>query len=144
MIKQLIIILAILFITLPVSANDIGYINYNKVLENYNFAKTTKQELSIKAQEIEKYLAQKEEEFQTLESPVQRNKLENEVKAEMEKRENAFNDLVSKREEVVKQKIKTAIDQIRTEKGLSAVIDEGSIYSGGCDVTDSVIELLNK
>lgn len=144
MIKKLLIVFLMFFVSTPAFSSGIGYINYEKIITNYNFAKTTRQELDTKSKEMEKYLMQKEEEFKLLESPVQKNKFEMEIKAEVMKRETAFNDFVSKREEAVKQRITSAIEHVRTEKNLDAVIDSSSIYSGGEDITNAVIEYLNK
>ena len=144
MIKKILIILFLFFISLPAFSSGIGSINYEKIIENYNFAKTTKQELDTKSKELEKYLIQKEEEFKLLESPVQKSKFESEIKAEVLKRETAFNDFINKREEAVKQRVMSAIEQVRKEKNLDAVLDSSSVYSGGEDITQAVIDYLNK
>ena len=142
--KNILTILLILLISSPVFSSGVGYVDYDKIIENYNYAKTTIQELDTKSNELKKYLLQKEEEYKLLESPVQKNKFETEMKQEVMKRESAFNDFAKKREEVVKQKIMSGIEQVRTEKGLDAVLDSSSIYSGGEDITNAVIEYLNK
>lgn len=144
MLKKILIIFIMFFISAPAFSGGIGYVDYERIIENYNFAKTTRQELDIKSKELEKYLIQKENEFKLLESPVQKNKFEMEIKEEIMKRETAFNDFVTKREAIVKQRIHSAIEQIRKEKNLDAVIDSSSIYSGGEDITNVVIEYLNK
>jgi len=141
--KNLLIILFLQIITLPILAGGIGYIDYDKIVDNYKFANITKQELNMKAEELDNYLKQKNEEFKLLESPVQKNKFETEMQQEVMKRETAFNDFVKKREEVVKQKILSSIEQVRKEQGLDAVIDSDSVYSGGIDITDIVIQKLN-
>jgi len=74
--KNLLIILFLQIITLPILAGGIGYIDYDKIVDNYKFANITKQELNMKAEELDNYLKQKNEEFKLLESPVQKNKFE--------------------------------------------------------------------
>jgi len=142
--KKISAILIMILICLPVFAGGIGYIDYEKIIDNYNLAKTTRQELDTKAKELHDYLTQKEEEFNQLESPVQKSKFEMQMQEEVMKRETAFNDFVKKREEAVKQRVKAIVEQVRNEKGLDAVLSEESVYSGGVDITEDVIQQLNK
>ena len=65
--------LAVIFATLflfniiqPAFAGGVGYIDYDKVFENYQYAKNSVREIETKGLEIQQYLAAKEEEFQKL------------------------------------------------------------------------------
>lgn len=133
-----------IYISIPSYAGGIGFVDYNKIVENYNFAKITFRELDTKAAETRNYLIKKEEEYNQLESPVQKFKFEQEMQDEIKKRESAFNDHKEKREAVIKNRIQEAIDKIREEKGLDAVVDYEVIRSGGTDITDDVIKKLNE
>ena len=135
-------ILALLIIS-PSFAGGIGYINYEKVFQNYRFAQTTAREIETKGQEIQKYLEQKEAEFEKLETPLQRKKFETTVQAEMKTKEAAFNDFREKKEELIYTKIHTVSEKIRLEKGFDAILDERSVFSGGINITDDLIKLLN-
>lgn len=140
--KFLLFIISIL-IAAPAFAGGIGYINYEKVFENYQFAKNTIREIETKGDEIENYLKQKEEEFKKLESPVQKSKFEAEVQTELKTKETAFNDFREKREEAVYNRIHAVTEKIRLEKGLDAILDSRSVFSGGVDITDNLIKVLN-
>ena len=133
----------IFFTMIPVLAGGVGYINYPKVVENYQFAKTSMREIEAKSAEIEKYLQQKEEEFNKLTTPMQKQKFEANVKAELKVRETAFNDFRNKKEETVYTRIHAVSEKIRLEKGLDAVLDSRSVFSGGVDITDDLIKALN-
>ena len=128
---------------IPAFAGGVGYINYPKVVENYQYAKTSMREIENKGMEIQKYLEQKEAEFNKLETPLQKQKFEATVQAEMRTKEAAFNDFRSKREETVYTKIHAVSEKIRLEKGLDAVLDSRSVFSGGVDITDDLIRVLN-
>ena len=141
--KRICVIFIMLFMSLPVLAGGIGYVDYQKIIDNYKYANITKQELEMKGVELQKFLKQKEEEYSLLESPVQKSKFEEQMHEEVMKREEAFNDFVNKREETVKKRINTAIEQVRIQKELDAVLDVESIYSGGIDITKDVIQILN-
>ena len=141
-IKSVLSLFAI-FIMLPSFAGGVGYIDYQKVFENYQYAKTAMREIQTKETEIKKYLDAKEAEFDKLETPIQKKKFQATVQAEMKTKEAAFNDFREKREEAVYQRIHAVSEKIRLEKGLDAILDARSVFSGGVDITDTLIKTLN-
>ena len=70
------VFLLLLLSCLPVFAGGVGYINYDKVVANYQFAKTSLREIETKNNEIQQYLLNKEKEFDKIESAVQKKKFE--------------------------------------------------------------------
>ena len=141
--KKFILILILLTITAPVFAGGVGYINYDKVVQNYQFAKSTLREIETKNNEIQQYLLSKENEFAKIESAVQKKKFEDTVRVELKAKEKAFNAFREKREEEVYSRIHAVSEKIRLEKGLDAVLDSRSVFSGGVDLTDIIIQKLN-
>ena len=141
--KKIILILILLTITAPVFAGGVGYINYDKVIQNYQFAKSTLREIETKSNEIQQYLLSKEKEFAQIESAVQKKKFEETVRIELKAKENAFNAFREKREEEVYSRIHAVSEKIRLEKGLDVVLDSRSVFSGGVDITDIMIQKLN-
>ena len=127
----------------PVRSGVVGYINYDKVVQNYQFAKNSLREIQTKNDEIQQYLIMKEKEFNQLESAVQKQKFEATVQAELKTKENAFNAFREKREDEVYNRIHAVTEKIRLEKGLDAIIDARSVFSGGVDITDVLIQRLN-
>lgn len=141
--KKLILVLALLIISTPGFAAGVGYINYEKVASEYQFAKASLREIETKGREIENYLKSKEIEFNKLETPLQKQKFQETVQAELKTKENAFNDFRNRREEQVYQRIYAVSEKIRLEKGLDVLIDARGVFSGGVDITDTVIQRLN-
>ncbi len=141
--KKLILVLALLIISTPSFAAGVGYINYEKVASEYQFAKASLREIETKGREIEQYLKAKEIEFNKLETPLQKQKFQETVQAEMKTKEKAFNDFRNKREEQVYQRIYAVSEKIRLEKELDVLIDARGVFSGGVDITDTVIQRLN-
>ena len=140
--KTLIILLLNLFV-LPTYAGGVGYINYEKVAENYIFAKNSMKEFEVKGSEIKQYLVKKEQEFAKLETPLQKQKFEEKVREELKAKEDAFNKFRETREEEVYNKIHAVAEKIRLEKDLDVLIDARSVFSGGIDITDDLIKKLN-
>ena len=142
LIKMAIITIFATGIILPTFAGGVGYIDYQKVFENYQYAKNSMREIQNKEKEIQKYLEAKEAEFDKLETPLQKKKFQTSVQAEMKTKEAAFNDFREKREETVYQRIHAVSEKIRLEKGLDAILDARSVFSGGVDITDTLIKTL--
>ena len=141
--KKVVLSLALLFISTQAFAAGVGYINYEKVASEYQFAKASLREIETKGREIEQYLKAKEIEFNKLETPLQKQKFQETVQAELKTKENAFNDFRNRREEQVYQRIYAVSEKIRLEKGLDILIDARGVFSGGVDITDAVIQRLN-
>ena len=143
-IKLGIITLVILAMHGAVHAGGVGYIDYNKVLLNYQYAKISMTEVENKSIEIEKYVENKENEYDKTESAVQKKKIEDSVRNEMPAKEKAFQEFKAKKEEDVYNRIHAVSEKIRMEKGLDAIIDIRSVFSGGVDITDDLIKKLNE
>lgn len=141
--KKVLILLGLLIITTPCFAAGVGYINYEKVATNYTFAKKSIQEVEMKGREIEVYLKTKEAEFSKLETPLQKQKFQETVQAEMQVKEKAFNDFREKREEEVYQRIHAVAEKIRLERQYDVLLDARGVFSGGVDITDELIKRLN-
>ena len=140
--KKLVSILMLL-ISLPAYSAGVGYINYEKVASEYQYAKASLREIETKGREIENYLKTKEIEFNKLETPLQKQKFQETVQAELKTKENAFNDFRAKREELIYQRIYAVAEKIRLEKGLDVLIDARGVFSGGIDISDLLIQRLN-
>jgi len=141
--KKFIIILNIFLFSLPCFSAGVGYINYEKVASEYQFAKASLREIETKGREIEQYLKSKEIEFAKLETPLQKQKFQESVQAELKTKENAFNDFRNKREEEVYQRIYAVAEKIRLEKNLDVLIDAKGVFSGGIDISETLIQRLN-
>lgn len=141
--KKSLALILLLGLTNTAFAGGVGYIDYAKVAENYQFAKSTIREIEAKSKEIQSYLEQKEAEFDKIETPLQKKKFEKTVQAELKVKEDAFNNFREKREEAVYARIHAVSEKIRLEKGLDTILDNRSVFSGGIDITDDMIKTLN-
>ena len=127
----------------PTYAAGIGYVDYDKVIHNFQYAKHTMREIDLKNAEIRKYLQEKETEFSKLESPLQKKKFEENVQEELKIKEQALADFRAKREEIIYNKIHAVCEKIRLSKGYDAILDIRSVFSGGENITEILIETLN-
>lgn len=141
--KKIVFILALLLINIPVFASGVGYINYDKVISNYQYAKNILREIETKNNEIQQFLIKKEAEFGKIDSPIQKKKFEESVRVELQAKEKAFNIFREKKEDEVYNRIHAVSEKIRLEQNLDAILDARSIFSGGVDITDNLIKMLN-
>lgn len=141
--KKILLFLALFMIISPCFAGGVGYINYEKVVDNYTFARTSLREIEARGNEVQQFLKAKELEFNKLETPIQKKKFQESVGIELQAKEKAFNDFREKREEEVYSRIHAVAEKIRLEKGLDVLLDQRSVFSGGVDITDALIQKLN-
>lgn len=136
------IILAIAAFTGIANAGGVGYIDYARVIDNYDYAKQVTKEVDAKGLEMQQFLVDKEKEYKSLDTPLKKQTFEEKVAAEFKTKEAAYVSLKNKREQEVFTKIKDAAKAVMVEQKLDAIMDVRGIFVGGVDITDSVIAKL--
>lgn len=126
------------------NASGIGYINYKKAQENYSFAQEAIKEVDAKGLELQQYLVDKEKEFKALDTPIKKKNFEEKTAKEFKVKEEAYLKLKSQKEEEVYTRIQDAAKEVLIEQKLDAIVDFRIIFVGGIDITDLVIQKLNK
>lgn len=124
------------------NAGGIGYIDYVKVIDNYDYAKQVTKEVDAKGLEMQQFLVDKEKEYKSLDTPLKKQTFEEKVAQEFKAKESAYVALKTKREQEVFTKIKDAAKAVMVEQKLDAVMDVRGVFVGGVDITDSVIAKL--
>ncbi|MBR1943722.1 OmpH family outer membrane protein [bacterium] len=141
-IKLGLIALAIVGMTGIANAGGVGYIDYLKVIDNYDYAKQVTKEVDAKGLEMQQYLVDKEKEYKSLDTPLKKQTFEERVSQEFKSKESAYMALKEKREQEVYNKIKEAAKAVMVEQKLDAVMDARGVFVGGIDITPSVISKL--
>ncbi len=134
--------IAILAMTGIVNASGVGYIDYARVIDNYDYAKQVTKEVDAKGLEMQQYLVDKEKEYKSLDTPLKKQTFEERVSQEFRTKESAYIALKEKREQEVYNKIKEAAKAVMVEQKLDAVMDARGVFVGGIDITQSVISKL--
>ena len=136
------IIMTLCAMTASVNAGGIGYIDYAKIIDNYDYAKQVTKEVDAKGLEIQQYLVDKEKEYKSLDTPLKKQTFEEKVSQEFKTKEASYVALREKREQEVFNKIKNAANAVMVEQKLDAVMDVRGVFVGGVDITQSVISKL--
>ena len=124
------------------NAGGIGYIDYAKVIDNYDLAKQATKEIDAKGLEMQQFLVDKEKEYKSLDTPLKKQTFEERVSQEFKTKESAYLALKDKKEQEVYTKIKDAAKAVMVEQKLDAILDIRGMFVGGVDITDSVISRL--
>ena len=66
------LVIALLTMTGVANASGVGYIDYVKVIDNYEFAKKATKEVDAKGLEMQQYLVDKEKEYKSLDTPLKK------------------------------------------------------------------------
>jgi len=134
--------LSLLAVTGMANAGGVGYIDYLKVIDNYDYAQKATKEVDAKGLEMQQYLVDKEKEYKALDTPLKKQSFEQRTAQEFKAKEEAYMNLKNKREQEVYTKIKEAAKAVMVEQKLDAVMDQRGVFVGGIDITDSVISKL--
>ena len=141
-IKLCLVILAFMTMTRIANASGVGYIDYAKVIDNFEYAKRATKEVDAKGLEMQQFLVDKEKEYKALDTPLKKQSFEQKVAEEFKAKETAYITLKNKREQEVYTKIKEAAKAVMVEQKLDAIMDQRGVFVGGLDITDMVINKL--
>ena len=136
------VLLAFLAMTGASFASGVGYVDYYKVMDNYDFAQKAIKEVSAKELELQQFFIDKQKEFKALDTPLKRQTFEQKTAQELKIKEQALVTLRAKRETEVMTKVKEAAKAVMVEQKLDAVMTQGGIFVGGVDITDMIINKL--
>ena len=140
--KALLVALSLIIFTSVSYAGGIGYIDYVKVIDNYDYAKKVTKEVDAKGLEMQQYLVDKEKEYKALDTPLKKQSFEEKTAQEFKAKEAAYVALKNKREQEVFTKIKEAAKAVMVEHKLDAIMDQRGVFVGGIDISDLVITKL--
>ena len=142
--KLLVITVAVIIASIkPVWADTIGYADFKKIENNYNYAQKTYKDLDTKVLELQQYLINKDKEYKAIESPLSKKNFEEKTEKEYKAKEEAVLKLKLQKEEEIFNNIQAAAKIVAAQKKVDVVFDYRIILTGGVDLTDDIISYLN-
>lgn len=147
--KKLIIFLVSLMTFGSVAmADTVGYLEVDKILITYKAAKKFQEDFKKKQEDYEKFVSKKQKEIEKAE---EKGKSKEEIKKLLETMET---EIRPKQEEILafrsqfEQQLITEVMStakvVAKEYGIDVVLDKRAVYSGGFDLTDFIIDRLNR
>ena len=125
------------------SANaEVGFINYQKVLDNYPAAQQAVKDLDAKGLELQQYMLEKEKQYKSLDTPLKKQNFETQTATEFNTKQDALMKLINDKENQIMTQIQSAAKAIMVSQRLDAVLSDQVVFVGGVDITDLVIQKL--
>lgn len=145
--KNIILGLAAFIIILTGNINamaaTIGFADFEKVLNDYTFARNAYKEIDNKSSELRQFALDKDKQFKSIDSPLQKKTFEDQVQKEFAAKAEKINTLTMQKEKTIRDNVLAACKSVASAKKLDAVVDSSVIYAGGVDVTNDIIQILN-
>jgi len=130
-------------ISMGTSANaEVGFINYQKVLENYPAAQQAVKEIDSKSLELQQYMVDKEKQYKSLDTPLKKQNFETQTVTEFNAKQEALFKLKNAKETQILNQVQAAAKAIMVAQKLDAIVSDQVIFVGGVDITDLVIQKL--
>lgn len=145
--KSIITLLAVLLMmsatnTSALAEQKIGLVDMEKILTNYDKAKTAQTELQNNQKELQKMLSEARKQIENAKSETDKEKLQNEIAERIMKKSNAFKESFSKKWEVVENNVLSTVKQVAEQGNYSLIMEKQSVIAGGEDITGKVLSAL--
>lgn len=121
---------------------EVGYIDYQRVLENYPAAQSAVKEIDAKSLELQQYMLEQEKQYKNLSTPLQKQNFETQAANTLKAKQEALMKLQRDKESQILSQIQTAAKAVMVAQRLEAILSDQVVFVGGVDVTDQVIAKL--
>lgn len=125
------------------SANaEVGYINYQKILENYPAAVQAVKEIDAKSLELQQYMLEQEKQYKNLSTPLQKQNFQSQAENTLRTKQENLMKLQRDKEAQILTQIQNAAKAVMIAQKLEAILSDQVVFVGGVDVTEQVIAKL--
>ena len=121
---------------------EIGYIDYQRILENYPAAQQAVKDIDAKGLELQQYMLEKEKQYKNLSTPLQKQNFETQAQNELKAKQESLMKLQRDKETQILNQIQTAAKTVMVNQHLDAIVSDQVVFVGGIDVTNLVIQQL--
>jgi len=126
-------------------AAGVGCLDIQKVFFSYDEAQKMQKDFAKKEKKYKEKVEQKQEELLSVQNDREKyKKLKRKIEDELEKEKEELLDLNQKLTQELKDEILKAVEKVAKDYALDTIVDKQVMLYGGIDVTDWVIETLNK
>ena len=143
--KVLIVFVLMLGLTVASLAAGMGYVDVQKVFVNYKEAKKMQEDFAVRETKFKEKVTKKQAELEAVKNDAKKLRdLKGKIQDELEAEQEQLIELNQKLTQQLKDKIVEAVKKVSREYALDYVVDRQVVLYGGIDITDWVIESLNK
>lgn len=140
--KIIVLVILSLFCITNVFAQGIGYIDYNKVVNDYSLTKKYKKDLDFKTDSLKEYVKKQETKIKNAQTKEEKQEIQKQTYKEIENMQKDYITSKENKEKEVINNIKKAAEKVRTDKNLDIILKKDMTVSGGVDCTNDVIKEL--
>jgi outer membrane protein len=129
-------------------ADVVGYVNYDQIRNGYEKAQRLIGEIKVKDAGLRKnqadYVKQIEDSRAiNAKNPIATKNLEQQLESKLQSEIKAFQEWSNVNLKAVDDTVTTTIRKVAQQKGVTVVIDQQSIVTGGLNLTPEIIRVLN-
>jgi outer membrane protein len=121
---------------------EVGYIDYQKILENYPAAQQAVKDIDAKSLELQQFMLEKEKQYKNLSTPLQKQNFETQTANDLKAKQEALYKFQRDKETQILNQIQTAAKSVMVSQKLDAILSDQVVFVGGVDVTNQVIQQL--
>jgi outer membrane protein len=121
---------------------EVGYIDYQRVLENYPAAQQAVKDIDAKGLELQQFMLEKERQYKNLSTPLQKQNFETQTANELKSRQEALAKLQRDKETQILNQVQAVAKSVMVSQKLDAVLSDQVVFVGGVDITNQVIQQL--
>lgn len=132
------------FTKLSAFAEEIGYIDINKIIANYSKARNVEVNLKAKEADIKKFINDARKNIKTSSNVVESRKLQAKYTRELQEKSTLYKKEQLAQISSVEESITSAVKIVAERKKITAVFKKEDLIIGGTDLTSDVIVELNK
>ena len=121
---------------------EVGYIDYQRVLESYPAAQQAVRDIDAKGLELQQFMLEKERQYKNLSTPLQKQNFETQTANELKSRQEALAKLQRDKETQILNQVQAVAKSVMVSQKLDAVLSDQVVFVGGVDITNQVIQQL--
>ncbi|MFM7389630.1 MAG: OmpH family outer membrane protein [Vampirovibrionales bacterium] len=130
-------------------ADTIGFVNYQKIMMGYDKAQGLMADAKVKEADLQKvkadYIKQIEDSRKAnLKNPLATQNLEKQLLGQLEAKVRELQTWGEAQQQLLENKVQETIKLVAQRKGVSVVLDQAAVVTGGNDLTTEVITTLNR
>ncbi len=129
-------------------ADSIGYVDFERVLTDYDKAQDILAEIKVKEAELRKMQAEfvkqiEETRKNSPKNPVSANQLEKDLNEQLSARVREYRDWAATKQKEIDSALENSIRDVARTKGVDVVLTKQAVFEGGVDLTNDVLVKLN-
>ena len=121
-----------------------GYVNFKQVMSSYNQAKKVQNTLKSKEDTMQKFIAENQAAISKASSPEEKKRLEEKAGTQIQKMISDIRAYSAKEIKTVEDNLEKAIQSVGKKHNYTLIFSDASVFYGAEDITNLVIDELNK